>query len=272
MLAGILAGLTWAIDTVILGVALSMTSFTSTAQAAVLAPFVSTFLHDFFAALTATIYNGVRGKLPDVWKALKSKSGRGIVIAAIIGAPVGMTGYVMAVNYMGASVGAVATAIFPAIGAVLAVIFLKEKMQWYRWVFLVVTLIGVYGLSYSPDVSVTNFGLGILGAAMCLGVGLYAPCMALCVLIGLHTGMAFPIMMGSCAFLMAFGNGPKFIMEGRYDVIACWTQAIGGAIGVYLAYYVVKSMNLKTLTLLVVIVCFITGILYMKDAIADTKR
>ena len=115
---------------------------------------------------------------------------------------------------------------------------------------------------------VINF---LLGAAMCLGVGLYAPCMALCVLIGLHTGMAFPIMMGSCAFLMAFGNGPKFIMEGRYDVVACWTQAIGGAIGVFIAYYIVKSMNLKTLTLLVVIVCFITGILYLKDAIADTK-
>ncbi len=115
---------------------------------------------------------------------------------------------------------------------------------------------------------VINF---ILGAAMCLGVGLYAPCMALCVLIGLHTGMAFPIMMGSCAFLMAFGNGPKFIMEGRYDVIACWTQAIGGAIGVFIAYYIVKSMDLKTLTLLVVIVCFITGLLYLKDAIADTK-
>ncbi len=70
---------------------------------------------------------------------------------------------------------------------------------------------------------------------------------------------------------MAFGNGPKFIMEGRYDVIACWTQAIGGAIGVFLAYYVVKSMDLKTLTILVVVVCFITGLLYLKDAIAGSK-
>ena len=181
MLAGILAGLTWAIDTVILGVALSMTSFTSTAQAAVLAPFVSTFLHDFFAALTATIYNGVRGKLPDVWKALKSKSGRGIVIAAIIGAPVGMTGYVMAVNYMGASVGAVATAIFPAIGAVLAVIFLKEKMQWYRWVLLALTILGVCGLNFSADIAVENILLGALGALMCaFGWGIEAVILAKC--------------------------------------------------------------------------------------------
>ena len=116
---------------------------------------------------------------------------------------------------------------------------------------------------------VINF---LLGAAMCLGVGLYAPCMALCVLVGLHTGMAFPIMMGSCAFLMAFGNGPKFIMEGKYDIVACWNQAIFGAIGVFLAYYVVKSMDLKTLTLLVVIVCFITSFLYIKDAVAGSKK
>ena len=111
----------------------------------------------------------------------------------------------------------------------------------------------------------------LLGAAMCLGVGLYAPCMALCYLIGLHTGMAFPIMMGSCAYLMAFGNGPKFIMEGRYDIIACWTQAIFGAIGVYIAATIVKSLPLQVLTIMVVIVCFITGCLYIKDAMADSK-
>ena len=181
MLCGILAGLTWEIDTLILGVALSMTPFVSTTQAAFLAPFVSTFLHDLFAALTATVFNGVRGKLQDVWRAFKTKSGRGIVIAAVIGAPVGMTGYVMAVNYMGASVGAVATAIFPAIGAVLAVLFLKEKMQWYRWIFLIATLLGVYGLSYSPDMEIKNFGLGVLGAAMCaIGWGVEAVIAAKC--------------------------------------------------------------------------------------------
>lgn len=115
---------------------------------------------------------------------------------------------------------------------------------------------------------VINF---FLGALMCIGIGLYAPCMALCVLIGLHTGMAFPLMMGSCAYLMAFGNGPKFIMEGRYDIPACWTQAILGGIGVFVAYYVVKSLPLAVLTMLVIVVCFITSILYAKDAMAGSK-
>lgn len=102
-----------------------------------------------------------------------------MVLAAIIGGPVGMTGYIMAINNMGASVGAVASAIFPAIGAVLAHIFLKEKMQWYRWILLLLTLLGVYGLSYSPEINIQNFWFGIIGALLCaFGWGIEAVILA----------------------------------------------------------------------------------------------
>ncbi len=167
MIAGIIAGITWAIETIILGIALAMTPFVSTEQAVLLAPFVSTFLHDLFSAIWACIYNGVRGKLPAFVRALKTKSGKFVILAAVIGGPVGMTGYVLSVANMGASIGAVASAIFPAIGAVLAYLFLKEKMQWYRWIFLVLSLLGVYGLSYSPEINITNFWLGFAGTLMC---------------------------------------------------------------------------------------------------------
>ncbi len=167
MIAGIIAGITWAIETIILGVALSMTPFVSGEQAIFLAPFVSTFIHDACSAICACVYNAIRGNLPGVIKAIKTKSGRFVSLAAVIGGPVGMTGYVLAVANMGASIGAVASAIFPAIGAVLAYIFLKEKMQWYRWIFLILSLLGVYGLSYSPEININNFWLGFLGALMC---------------------------------------------------------------------------------------------------------
>ena len=42
----------------------------------------------------------------------------------------------------------------------------------------------------------------VLGALMTLGIGLYAPCMILVALLGMNDATAFPIMMGSCAFLM----------------------------------------------------------------------
>ena len=167
MFAGIIAGVTWAIETIVLGIALAMSPFVSTEQAIALAPFASTFLHDLFSAIWSCAYNGVRGNLPNVVKALKTKSGKFVALAAVIGGPVGMTGYVLSVANMGASIGAVASAVFPAIGAVLAYFFLKEKMSWYRWVFLILSLLGVYGLSYSPEMEITNFWLGFAGTLMC---------------------------------------------------------------------------------------------------------
>ena len=76
MIAGIIAGITWAIETIVLGIALAMSPFVSTEQAIILAPFASTFLHDFFSAIWSCIYNGVKGNLPGVVKALKTKSGK----------------------------------------------------------------------------------------------------------------------------------------------------------------------------------------------------
>ena len=181
MFAGIIAGVTWAVETIILGIALAMSPFCSTEQAVLLAPFASTFLHDLFSAVWSCVYNGVRGNLRAVGRALKTKSGKFVALAAVIG-PVGMTGYVLSVANMGASIGAVASSIFPAIGAVLAYIFLKEKMSWYRWIFLILSLLGVYGLSYSPEINITNFWLGFAGTLMCaFGWGIEAVIIAKCV-------------------------------------------------------------------------------------------
>lgn len=181
MLSGILAGVTWALETIILGLAMNMAPFISTEQAIFLAPFVSTFLHDACSAIWATLYNLFRGNIKNVKKAFSTKSGKYVALAAVIGGPVGMTGYVMSINYMGASIGAVASAIFPAIGSILAYFFLKEKMRWYQWVFLIFTLFGVYGLSYSPEINITNFWLGMLGTMMCaFGWGVEAVILAKC--------------------------------------------------------------------------------------------
>ena len=59
---------------------------------------------------------------------------------------------------------------------------------------------------------VANFILGIL---MTVGIGLYAPCMAVVLLLGMSTDVAFPIMMGSCAYLCP-ASGFEFIKSGKY--------------------------------------------------------
>ena len=110
----------------------------------------------------------------------------------------------------------------------------------------------------------------IFGALMSIGVGLYAPCMAMVLALGMDAGCAFPAMMGSCAYLMAFGNGPKFIAEGRYDMFASWMQAIFGACGV--AYLFVKSLPLDTLTKVIVVIVYFTAFLYLHDAIKKGSK
>ena len=56
--------------------------------------------------------------------------------------------------------------------------------------------IGLTGIKLVIGV-VGNF---ILGALMTAGIGLYAPAMALVYVLGMSSRVAFPIMMGSCAF------------------------------------------------------------------------
>lgn len=115
--------------------------------------------------------------------------------------------------------------------------------------------IGLSGLKLVIGITV-NF---ILGALMTAGVGLYAPCMALVYMLGMTPIAAFPIMMGSCAFLMPCAS-VKFIKAGAYNRKAALGIAIGGIFGVLVAAYIVKSLPLNILTWLVIAVIFITAL------------
>lgn len=168
MLVGILAGVLWALDTVILGVALAMTPFISTEQAAFLAPFVSTFLHDLFSAIWMLVYMGIRKQYRNVIKALKTRSGKYIVMGALLGGPIGMSGYVAAINFIGPAYTAVISAMFPAFGAVFSYSFLKEKMYPIQIAGLGVSILGVVLLGYTPNGEIgSNVVLGFLCALFC---------------------------------------------------------------------------------------------------------
>ncbi len=105
----------------------------------------------------------------------------------------------------------------------------------------------------------------ILGALMTAGIGLYAPCMALVYLLGMSPQVAFPIMMGSCAFLMPVAS-VKFVKEEAIDRRAAMGITIGGTIGVLIAAYLVKSLPITILTWLVIVVIFYTATTMLKSA------
>jgi uncharacterized membrane protein YfcA len=105
----------------------------------------------------------------------------------------------------------------------------------------------------------------ILGALMTAGIGLYAPCMALVYFLGMSPAVAFPIMMGSCAFLGPVAS-VKFIKEGSYDRKVSFGIALGGAVGVLIAAFLVKSLPLNALKWLVIGVILYTAITMLKSA------
>jgi uncharacterized membrane protein YfcA len=108
----------------------------------------------------------------------------------------------------------------------------------------------------------------VLGALMTLGIGLFAPCMILVSLLGMNARTAFPIMMGSCAFLMPAAS-LHFIREGRYDRRAALGLTLGGTPAVLIAGLVVKSLPLQAVQWLVVVVVFYTAVALLRSAVRD---
>lgn len=164
---GLLSGLFWGLDTVILGIALIMTPFVNTTQALFLAPFISTFVHDLCSSFWMLIYMGIHKEYRRVIRALRTRSGKFIILAALLGGPIGMTGYVLSIKYIGASYTAIISALYPAIGAFLSFIFLKEKMKKYQMAGLAVSILGVIALGYTPGGGDVKL-IGFLFALMCV--------------------------------------------------------------------------------------------------------
>jgi uncharacterized membrane protein YfcA len=121
--------------------------------------------------------------------------------------------------------------------------------------------LGLRGLALVVGV----LGNALLGALMTLGIGLYAPCMAMISLLGMNPTTAFPVMMGSCAFLMPVAS-IRFLKARKYDRAAAIGLAVGGVPGVLLAAFVVKSLPLDAVRVLVVIVISYTAATLWRDS------
>lgn len=100
----------------------------------------------------------------------------------------------------------------------------------------------------------------IFGALQTIGVGFYAPCMAMVYALGMHPATAFPIMMTSTAMLMAAG-GAKFVQGKAYDLKASVSLTIAGFVAVFIAAFVVKSLPLEALKWVVCGVVMYTAVL-----------
>jgi len=126
--------------------------------------------------------------------------------------------------------------------------------------------LGVRGLRLAVGIG-GNFALGAL---MTLGIGLYAPCMILVSLLGMNPKAAFPIMMGSCAFLMPVGS-MRFIREDSYALRPALGLALGGLPGVLLAAYIAKALPLYAVRWLVIVIVVYTAATMLWTAMAGER-
>jgi uncharacterized membrane protein YfcA len=112
----------------------------------------------------------------------------------------------------------------------------------------------------------SGIGLGVgvlgnllLGALMTLGIGLYAPCMIMVALLGMNPKTAFPIMMGSCAFLMLIA-APRFVRSDSYAARPALGLTLGGLPGVWIAAEIVRELELTTVRWLVLAIVTYTAL------------
>ena len=109
----------------------------------------------------------------------------------------------------------------------------------------------------------------LIGSLTSLGIGNYAPCMALVSLLGMNPVAAFPIMMGSAALTLPLAAA-RFIPARRFDRRVALGLTIGGIPGVLVAAFLVTSLPLVAVRWLVVGVLIYTSALMWRSALQET--
>lgn len=143
-------------------------------------------------------------------------------------------------------------------------------------VFMALSLLGRFpeggsALAFTPRAFalalVVNFALGAL---LTLGIGNYAPSLVVFSLLGMDPTAAFPIMMGSGAFVATVA-GVRFIGAGRFHGRLALALTVGGIPGVMAAVWLVKSLPLDALRVLVLVVVAYTSSTLLRSGLR-TRR
>jgi len=164
--SGVSSAIMWGTDTVLMEIVGAMTIF-SPVESAFMAAFVTAFFHDIFSAIWTFLFLAAKRQLRGLLKAIKTKSALYVAIAALMGGPIGMSGYLLAINLIGPSYTAIISSLYPAVGAVLSYFLLKERINKKAWVGLLCSVIGVILLGYQPGESSMNI-LGFVCAFVCV--------------------------------------------------------------------------------------------------------
>lgn len=152
---GLLGGVLWALDTVLLSIAMAPFDLSW------LAPVAATFLHDACSAFFLLAETLIEKKGRALWKVLQDPDSRWLIAAGILGGPIGMCGYSFSIRYLGPGLSSVISCLYPAVGALLGVLFLKEPFHRRQVVGLGISLAGILLISIGDIGIVPNFLAGL---------------------------------------------------------------------------------------------------------------
>jgi uncharacterized membrane protein YfcA len=107
----------------------------------------------------------------------------------------------------------------------------------------------------------------VLGALMCVGIGNYAPSMALLALLGMHPIAAYPIMIGSDGVLIPIAS-LGFFKSGRFSHRAALGLTAGGVVGTLSAFPLVSAIaaHIALMRWLVMIVIVYAAVSMLRSA------
>jgi drug/metabolite transporter (DMT)-like permease len=243
----LLSGVFWGADGVVLGVALAMTPFVG--ASALVGPLAVAALHDGLSTGWMLGFIGLTGHLRKLPRAFASRHGMVLCAAAVIGGPVAMSGYLFGIKYAGAAYTLAISATYPAVGAVLSRLFLREAVTPRGWLGIVLTVTGAVIVTYTPpSADAPLFYLGIaLAAVATLGWGVegvlaihamqaiepvVAGTLRMATSFVVYVAVVLPLAGGLGVFAAAFGQPSLWIVAGA---------AAAGAAS-YLTYYAANHL------------------------------
>jgi len=247
---GLLSGMTFALNSIILGFALAKGPFTLGVSAMFVAPLVAAAMNDSMTAIWLLIYNIMKGNFKEIIRSVKTKPGMMVCVAAILGGPFAMGSYLLAIQFCGPAYTMPISALCPVVGAILARIFMKQKLSTRVGIGMAICIAGTVLISFAPPEGVyPHFYLGLLfafgsaigwgaeGALATFGMSMVNPDVAITIR-EITSGLAsslivVPLIAGMAMF------GQLLVTPGTMVIIGI--AALAGAVS-FLTWYKANAM------------------------------
>ena len=165
MLNALLSGIFWGADTSFMGYYFSMYSIYFAVP--LMLPIFITFIHDMVSALLINISILITGRLKAVITDIKKAKSKYIWLGSLLGGPIGMCSFILAIEYAGPAITAIISSIYPAVGLFFAYILLKEKRKPYQVVALFIAIAFIIALGFIDEGHTNRSIMGIIFALVC---------------------------------------------------------------------------------------------------------